>query len=148
MAKKFDGTELAQPDDTMSIDERLQLYADKIKNISYSEAAHLPGSAIVRDLMERCLLWAEISERRKGKIDPKFRDTFDQLITIRNSLEKLSLTQAWSLRETDLYTFQRKLDRVDESRIDGHFVDAEGHFADIFEQRVGIDQDYSEERHD
>lgn len=55
---------------------------------------------------------------------------------IRDALEKLSLTQAWSLRETDLYDFQRKLDRIDESRIDGNFEDENGHKADLFVQRV------------
>ena len=35
-------------------------------------------------------------------------------MSIRNKLEKLSLTQAWSLRETDLWDFQRQLDRIDE----------------------------------
>jgi hypothetical protein len=58
------------------------------------------------------------------------------LVDIRNKLEKLSLTQAWSLRETDLYDYQRQLDRIDESRIDSNFVDAKGNFADLYVQRV------------
>lgn len=48
------------------------------------------------------------------------------------------MTQAWSLRETDLFGYQRKLDRIDEARINGNFVDAEGQQADIHAQRVGI----------
>ena len=59
-------------------------------------------------------------------------------MNIRDALEKLSLTQAWSLRETDLYDYQRKLDRIDESRIDGNFQDENGHRADLFAQRVKI----------
>ena len=55
---------------------------------------------------------------------------------IRNELEKLSLTQAWSLRETDLYDFQRQLDQIDESRIDGNFQDKEGRPAELYVQRV------------
>lgn len=46
------------------------------------------------------------------------------------------MTQAWSLRETDLYDYQRQLDKIDESRIDGNFVDAEGNFAELYVQRV------------
>src|SRR4051794_38271579 len=46
---------------------------------------------------------------RKGVIPDGFKDKYDILINIRNDLEKLSLTQAWSLRETDLYDFQRQL---------------------------------------
>ena len=73
---------------------------------------------------------------RHGKIDERFKATYDKLLDIRDALEKLSLTQAWSLRETDLYDFQRKLDRIDESRIDGNFEDENGHKADLFAQRV------------
>ena len=73
---------------------------------------------------------------RQGKIDGRFKTTYDKLLDIRDALEKLSLTQAWSLRETDLYDFQRKLDRVDESRVDGNFEDENGHKADLFAQRV------------
>jgi hypothetical protein len=48
----------------------------------------------------------------------------------------MNLTQAWSLRETDLYSYQRQLDRIDESRVDGNFVDSEGKPADLHAQRV------------
>lgn len=65
-----------------------------------------------------------------------FNGPYQTLIDIRNKLEKLSLTQAWSLRETDLYDYQRQLDKLDESRIDGNFVDADGVFAELYVQRV------------
>jgi hypothetical protein len=55
---------------------------------------------------------------------------------IRDKLEKLSLTQAWSLRETDLYDYQRQLEKIDESRVDHNFVDSEGNFAELYVQRV------------
>ena len=74
---------------------------------------------------------------RKGKIDERFQPTYDKLIEIRNQLEKLTLTQAWSLRETDLYSYQRQLDRIDESRVEGNFEDAQGNKADLYAQRVG-----------
>lgn len=35
----------------------------------------------------------------------------------------MNLTHAWSLRETDLYSYQRQLDRIDESRSNGNFID-------------------------
>lgn len=57
-------------------------------------------------------------------------------MAIRNKLEKLTLTQAWSLRETDLWDFQRQLDRIDEARVDGNFFDALGRPSEIYEQRV------------
>lgn len=46
------------------------------------------------------------------------------------------MTQAWSLRETDLFQFQRKLDRIDEARVNGNFLDATNQPADLHAQRV------------
>jgi hypothetical protein len=77
---------------------------------------------------------------RQGRIAPAFKETYDKLLNIRNQLEKLSLTQAWSLRETDLWNFQRQLDRIDESRVDGNFLDALGRPAELYEQRVVLFQ--------
>lgn len=77
-----------------------------------------------------------LRRNRQGRIAPAFQDTYDKLLAIRNKLEKLTLTQAWSLRETDLWDYQRQLDRIDESRVDGNFFDALGRPAEIYEQRV------------
>lgn len=77
-----------------------------------------------------------IAHHRQGKIDERFKDIYDKLLEIRNQLERLTMTQAWSLRETDLFMWQRKLDRIDDSRRDGNFFDAEGHPADLHAQRV------------
>lgn len=73
---------------------------------------------------------------RRGKIDERFQDTYDKLRIIRDKLEQMNLTQAWSLRETDLYSFQRQLDRIDEARVDGNFIGADGKPADLHAQRV------------
>lgn len=72
----------------------------------------------------------------EGRIDERFREPYERLVEIRNQLERLSVTQAWSLRETDLFQYQRKLDRIDEARVDGNFVDATGQPADLHAQRV------------
>jgi Protein of unknown function (DUF2408) len=73
---------------------------------------------------------------RKGEILEPFRETYATLVGIRNELEKFSLTQAWSLRETDLYDFQCQLDKIDESRINGNFCDRDGNPAELYVQRV------------
>ncbi len=73
---------------------------------------------------------------RKGKIDDRFHETYDKLLKIRNTLEQMNLTQAWSLRETDLYSYQRQLDRIDEGRVNGNFLDPEGRPADLHAQRT------------
>lgn len=116
------------------------------------------GEDIVRDLLHRCLGWCDtVLERyvhihqfnkskfcsvltfllcRQGKIDERFQEAYDELVGIRNALDKLSMTKAWSLRETDLYSYQRRLDRFDESRVNGNFLDAQGRPADTHARRV------------
>jgi len=73
---------------------------------------------------------------RHGEFDDGFKPTYEKLCDIRNQLEKLALTQAWSLRETDLFSFQRELDRIDEARVNRKFVDEQGNVANLFCQRV------------
>jgi hypothetical protein len=68
-----------------------------------------------------------------------FQELFENLLSIRNSLESRFLLQNWSMRETDIYSFQRKLDRIDERRIaDGNFVNSQGNTADLQTQRVSV----------
>jgi hypothetical protein len=96
----------------------------------------LAGQDDLKSLMHRCWRWTEIVLEREGKIDERFQDQYDRLLEIRNQLDRLSVTQAWSLRETDLFVYQRKLDRIDEARVNGNFVDAEGQPADLHAQRT------------
>lgn len=96
----------------------------------------LAGQEDLKSLMERCWRWTEIVLERQGKIHDGFQEQYERLLEIRNQLDRLSVTQAWSLRETDLFGYQRKLDRIDEARVNGNFVDAEGQTADLHAQRV------------
>lgn len=88
------------------------------------------------ELLERALTWSDIVLERQGVIPEQWRPIYDVLIGIRNDLDKFSITPAWSLRETDLYDYQRQLDRIDEARVDGNWVDAEGNPAELYVQRV------------
>ena len=94
------------------------------------------GEKLLRDLLWRNQVWVDVIQEKQGKIDERFEETYVKLLGIRNKLEKLFLTHAWSLRETDLYSYQRQLDRIDEARVDGNFVDGRGNLADIHAQRV------------
>ncbi|KAI1502817.1 hypothetical protein F5X99DRAFT_377577 [Biscogniauxia marginata] len=96
----------------------------------------LKGSDGVSDLLDRCVSYTTVILERKGQFPEKWRHTYDVLVGIRNELDKLSLTQAWSLRETDLYDFQRQLDKIDESRVDGNWVDDQGQPAELYVQRT------------
>lgn len=96
------------------------------------------GNEEVSELLRRCLLWTDIVLERQGVVPDAFKSMYESLIGIRNELEKLSITQAWSLRETDLYDFQRQLDRFEEQRVDGNWLDEEGKPAELYVQRVRI----------
>ncbi|KAB8542124.1 hypothetical protein FH972_025587 [Carpinus fangiana] len=105
-------------DRTLSPTAAMDRYAEKVKEFQRSFPTDITGQDVVKDLLERCILWSDIVADRKGQLEDRFVDKFNELKSIRDQLEKLSLTQAWSLRETDLYSFQRRLDRIDESRVD------------------------------
>lgn len=113
-----------------------EVYAERLAQIHLEEGVIQSGVKVVAQILGRCLLWIEIIQAKQGKIDERFQDIYDKLRDIRDRLEQMNLTQAWSLRETDLYSFQRQLDRVDESRVDGNFIDAEGKPADLHSQRT------------
>jgi hypothetical protein len=138
------------PHDGKSAEEA---YSERLNKLSLTEGGVQDGEVVVKALLARCLLWCEViqekyvvlirrgelhanNSHRKGKIDERFQDTYDKLVKIRNNLEQMNLTQAWSLRETDLYSFQRQLDRVDESRVGGNFVDEQRRPADLHAQRT------------
>ncbi|KAL8833696.1 MAG: hypothetical protein Q9170_004141 [Blastenia crenularia] len=118
-------------------DQLREIQATMVNGKFLAEDSSTPtGQEVATDLLNRCLKWSEIVLARQGKIDERFKPIYDKLCDIRNQLEKLSITQAWSLRETDLYDYQRQLDRIDESRVNGNFEDKYGGKADLHAQRT------------
>ncbi|PLN84175.1 hypothetical protein BDW42DRAFT_163126 [Aspergillus taichungensis] len=117
---------------------QLKKISDMMKDGQFvgPDGAPLRGQEHVKLLLERCWRWTEIVLERQGHIDERFQEQYERLVDIRNQLDRLSVTQAWSLRETDLFGYQRKLDRIDEARVNGNFVDAVGQPADIHAQRT------------
>jgi len=122
---------------TGSTEERLIEMTEKMQLTAAKEDPAPEAETLISQLLRRMLLWVALIKEKQGRINPAFKDVYDKLLSIRNKLEKLSLTQAWSLRETDLWDFQRQLDRIDESRAeDGNFYDTLGRPAEIYEQRT------------
>ncbi|KAJ4354728.1 hypothetical protein N0V95_003569 [Ascochyta clinopodiicola] len=121
---------------TGSTEDRLIEMTEKMQLTAAHPESAPAATTLISQLLRRNLLWVALIKEKQGRINPAFQDVYDKLLSIRNKLEKLSLTQAWSLRETDLWDFQRQLDRVDESRVDGNFFDALGRPAEIYEQRT------------
>jgi DNA repair ATPase RecN len=125
-------------DSTGTKEEKLAEMVEKLQfAIQHPEPAP-EAKNLIETLLSRCFIWTVTIKKKQGRIATAFKDTYDKLLDIKNKLEKLSLTQAWSLRETDLWNFQRQLDRVDEARVDGNFYDALGRPAEIYEQRVSF----------
>ncbi|KAI4092913.1 MAG: hypothetical protein LQ339_007809 [Xanthoria mediterranea] len=118
-------------------DQLREIQATMVDGKSLAENSTTPaGQNVATELLNRCLKWSDIVLERQGNIDERFKLTYEKLCSIRNHLEKLSITQAWSLRETDLYDYQRQLDRIDESRVNGNFEDSLGNKADLHAQRT------------
>ncbi|POS85730.1 hypothetical protein EPUL_004062, partial [Erysiphe pulchra] len=84
----------------------------------------LEGSDEVGKLLDDCLTWSESSLERYYKS-----------YSISHQLARAMLTHVWSLRKADLYDFQKELDIIDKSRVDGIFLDIDGNQAEPYVQR-------------
>lgn len=121
------------------INQLAEKYAEKLRQTSLSGPAGVSAPSehtLLVDLLHRCLIWSELIKERQGKIDERFGELYNRLLTIKTSLDKLQLTYTWSMRETDLWNFQRQLDRIDEQRVEGNWLDYKGQPADLHAQRT------------
>lgn len=118
-------------------DQVEEIKSEQVDGHFVTDSGGIPeGDDEINELLKRILQWADIVLERNGVMPDSFKPTYNTLVNIRNELEKLSLTQAWSLRETDLYDYQRQLDKIDEARVDGNFLDSEGNPAELYVQRT------------
>ncbi|KAI0153192.1 hypothetical protein GGR57DRAFT_148374 [Xylariaceae sp. FL1272] len=126
------------PADVHKFEAQINDIAEKRKDGNFvdEEGNILKGNDDVNALIQRCKTYTGIILEKEGRIPDKWRPIYDILLSIRNELDKLSLTQAWSLRETDLYDFQRQLDKIDENRVDGNWIDESGQPAELYVQRT------------
>ncbi|CRG85330.1 UPF0662 protein [Talaromyces islandicus] len=124
--------------EVLDLQERLKEIQSHTKDGNFvgSDGQVLSGQEVVKPLLDRCWRWTELVLERKGQVEERFQEQYSRLLEIKNQLERLSMTQAWSLRETDLFQFQRKLDRIDEARVNGNFIDFTGQPADLHAQRT------------
>ncbi|KAI5809656.1 hypothetical protein DFH27DRAFT_606082 [Peziza echinospora] len=101
--------------------------ATKIDGMLLGRDGTVPeGEEIVLELLEKCQACADEALLRQGSIAPPLRSTAERLYRLRSHLERLSVTQAWSLRETDLYDYIIEVQEIDRSRVDGRFVGEDG----------------------
>ncbi|CDO93908.1 unnamed protein product [Kluyveromyces dobzhanskii CBS 2104] len=82
------------------------------------------GQNVLNGLLDDCHdLVNDLSHETDGGIslDTKLQPIYDQLVDIKTTLENLLVTRRWTLRETDLFTYQKKLGEIDNLRVNGKF---------------------------
>lgn len=68
----------------------------------------------VNSLIDECHdLIDDFSATKDDKLDPSVRPIYKELVELKNSLEGLLITHRWTLRETDLFAYQKKLQNFD-----------------------------------
>ncbi|KAJ2768846.1 hypothetical protein IWQ57_003361 [Coemansia nantahalensis] len=86
----------------------------------------VPGQAQVVGLLEDCFERVHDVLAEGDAIPKDLAPVYEQLMDIRAQLDKLLLTSRWTLRETDLWSFQVQLQDIDSMRRSGLFMDATG----------------------
>ncbi|KAK7206238.1 hypothetical protein BZA70DRAFT_128058 [Myxozyma melibiosi] len=84
------------------------------------------GQNVLNGLLEECHNVLNDFFARKELVADSLRPIYDQLVEMKNQLEGMMLTHRWTLRETDLYNYQQKLQAIDDMRVNGSFLDEDG----------------------
>lgn len=80
------------------------------------------GQATVNGLLEKChTLITDFSAAHGDQVDEELKPVYSQLVELKNTLENLLVTHRWTLRETDLYFYQKQLQKIDDMRVNGVF---------------------------
>lgn len=100
----------------------------KFKSLETDEVVE-KGQNVLNGLLDDCHdLIHDLSHQASGGIslDPMLQPIYDNLIEIKTTLENLLVTRRWTLRETDLFTYQKKLAEIDQMRVNGKFPTTTG----------------------
>lgn len=95
----------------------------KFKSLESHKVAE-NGQSVLNGLLDDCHdLVNDLSHQTNGglTLDPTLQPIYEQLIDIKTTLENLMITRRWTLRETDLFSYQKKLNEIDSKRIKGKF---------------------------
>lgn len=92
---------------------------------SKGEPAEEEAQNVLNGLLDECHnLISDFSATSKSAIPKALVPLYDQLIEMKSKLESLLVTHRWTLRETDLYTYQKQLDEIDAKRSQKEYMDA------------------------
>lgn len=87
------------------------------------------GQNVLNGLLDDCRdLINDLSHQISSgsTLDSDLQPIYDELIEIKTTLENLLVTRRWTLRETDLFTYQKKLGDIDSLRVKGKFPTKSG----------------------
>ncbi|CCH41155.1 hypothetical protein BN7_692 [Wickerhamomyces ciferrii] len=79
------------------------------------------GQSVLNGLFDDCTVLIKDLEAHRFELDDNLKPIYDRLVNLKTTLEDLLVTRRWTLRETDLYTYQKNLQELDDLRIDGKF---------------------------
>lgn len=109
------------PELFVPIREKLQkLEAQRVDGNFVSEDGSVSkeGQGLLNGLVDEChnLLndFSASSDPAKNFLPQELKPTFNELVSMKSKLEGLLITHRWTLRETDLYSYQRNLQTIDE----------------------------------
>ncbi|KAG0283831.1 hypothetical protein BGZ98_006166, partial [Dissophora globulifera] len=114
--------------DVHQIQEELrEIEAKRIDGKFMDAQGHIvSGQAAVVGLLEDCYDDCHNLLATKERVPPELQGVFVRLQTIKADLERLVLTQRWTLRETDLWQYEMQLSEIGALRKNGKFVDRDG----------------------
>ncbi|ODQ79852.1 hypothetical protein BABINDRAFT_26199, partial [Babjeviella inositovora NRRL Y-12698] len=93
-----------------------------------SEDGGEASEAVMNGLLDDCHNLIDDMAIHNNTIDPQLQTDCARLVAIKTSLENLLVTRRWTLRETDLYYYQKQLQEIEEERakksktIQGHAI--------------------------
>ncbi|KAI8336654.1 hypothetical protein BC941DRAFT_427674 [Chlamydoabsidia padenii] len=109
--------------DIYPFQEKLRQIDNKKSELFPKDGTVPKGQALIFGLLEQ--LYEETHDliASTDNISDSLKPIADRLKEIKGQLERLALTHRWTLRETDLYTFQLQLQEIEKLRHNGKFRD-------------------------
>ncbi|KAH3675758.1 hypothetical protein WICPIJ_009283 [Wickerhamomyces pijperi] len=81
----------------------------------------LDGQNVLNGLLDECHTLIDDLNAHNFKLDESLKPIYDRLINLKTSLEDLLVTRRWTLRQTDLYQYQKDIQEIDDLRVNGKF---------------------------
>jgi regulator of replication initiation timing len=90
----------------------------------FSNQPDLKGAGIIKGLIDNCSNYLNDLHLGVDRVDPNLSSIYSKLLSLKSILENLLLTKRWTLRTTDIFNYQKQLIEIDNSRVNGYFLDS------------------------